>query len=69
MKVFIWENLDDITPNWHDGGGVLVVAETVEAKRQIPRRGSDPDSIPDPDHTWPVTADPRVIVFPDSGCC
>jgi hypothetical protein len=31
MKVFIWERLEQATDNYHSEGGVMVVAESVDA--------------------------------------
>lgn len=38
MKVFIWEMVSHCTTNYHDGGGVLVVAETLDKAREFFRK-------------------------------
>ena len=76
MKIFIWRNVKKLTDNYHDDGGVIVVAETVErAMDLVPYTGDGerttrvlgpPDSI----YTLPVgVSEEKVTVFPDNGCC
>lgn len=79
MKQFIWHNTHPVTDEYHDGGGLLIVAEDLEKARQAwrdeveggqsytPIKPTATDK--DPDHAWTVEADPTVLVFPDSGCC
>lgn len=37
MKIFIWENVEHLTTNWHNGGGLTVVAESLDAARELLR--------------------------------
>lgn len=73
MKIFIWERVENATSNYHSGGGVVVVAETLEqamsmAEEHGVRFGDEYD-------TAPIALElsdeqePRVFVFPDAGCC
>jgi hypothetical protein len=69
VNVYVWEDLDGLTDSWHDGGGVLVVAESLDrARALIPGKG---DRDYEPDLVLPVAGDTaeRVIVFPNAGCC
>lgn len=75
MKVFIWRNVDELTDRYHDGGGVVIIAETVQrAEELIPYTGNGermkrvvgpPDSV----YTLVGTHEEKVDVFPDEGCC
>lgn len=33
MKAFIWQNVRNVSTSYHSGGGVLIVAESLEAAR------------------------------------
>lgn len=35
MNIYVWKYSRYVTSNYHDGGGVLVVAPTLERARQI----------------------------------
>lgn len=75
MKLYIWEDLGGLTESWHDGGGVAVVAETLdEAKALIPRYGDYKDKdtdIGEPTAVYELKGDHnrKVHVFPNAGCC
>lgn len=68
MKVFVWEYVNHLTWDYHDGGGLLVVAESLERAKEVAgvkEFPSDP-----PDFTFETTeTEERYIVFGDSGCC
>ena len=82
MHVFIWTYVDPITSSWHSGGGVLIVAESLEAAKviwldsedakSVTRNGGDPATVlvDAPDHTLPTgSTEPLLVLFPDAGCC
>lgn len=81
MNVYIWDRLECVSANYHSGGGLLIVAESLEAARQIIAEKLD-----DPGPRYPVNCDgktvdptvvlptsdnasPMMMVFPDAGCC
>jgi hypothetical protein len=74
MKLFIWEYASDLTTNYHSGGGCAIIAESLEAARDLFKE-SDPNSqcsllTNDPDFTSEVSAtEARLFVFQDAGCC
>ena len=71
MKMFVWENVGNLTGNYHDGGGVVVIAADLEdARKQIKgacEKGCT--ALKDaPDFTANVEADEgKCFVFPDAG--
>jgi hypothetical protein len=70
MKIFIWQGVSGITDSYHDGGGVAVIAEDLEAARAHLGRSSAMKEAPD--FVFELkrgTKGPQTIVFPDSGCC
>lgn len=75
MKCFVWERIDEITDAYHDAGGLLIIAESLDnakdlwAAERVRVGHAKRESLPTPDHEWPVEAAPTVIVFPDAGCC
>lgn len=72
MKVFVWEELDNVSPNYHSEGGLLVVAESLSAAIFL---AESKDFVvvgeTEPNHVYETTDDvePRVLVFPNAGCC
>lgn len=73
MRMFVWEYVDGVTPNYHDGGGVVVIAEDVERARKLlledggVQRSEFTD---EPDYSTSVgTRKEKVFIFPDAGCC
>lgn len=77
MKIFIWSYVGGLTSNYHDGGGLMVAAPSLEAARVLMR---DNANIPSacgayhdaPTHAWDLTDDAlesTVLSFPDAGCC
>lgn len=35
MKIFIWENIKGVSNNYHDGGGLLIIAESLKRAEEI----------------------------------
>ena len=75
MKVFVWERVSKCSGNYHEEGGVVVFAETLERAIQLAnaQRGCSikADEFPDDIRTI-VKADPgeeAVYIMPDAGCC
>lgn len=75
MNVYIWNRLDRVTTNWHAEGGIVVVADSLDAARALAAaeiKVENPDVLTSlPDHTYAIAgeAESRVVVFPDAGCC
>lgn len=73
-KMFVWENVSDLTCNYHDGGGVVVIADNMEVARELlekhgARKGCEAFT-GNPDYSASVEADEdKVFIFPDAGCC
>ena len=67
MNIYIWRRVKKLTDRYHEEGGVVAVAATLEGARNIVGK-----PLPEPDFVY-VLADPEapevVVVFPDSGCC
>ena len=75
MKLFIFENLFNVSPNWHPGGGAVVIAKDIEhAKLLIEEDGV----LEVTDEEWKDVNIynlsvsfklPKIYIFPDAGCC
>jgi len=74
MKLFIWKRVSELTANYHDSGGCAIVAESLEAARELFRK-EEPELNcgllrQEPDFESEVSAaEPRLFIFPDAGCC
>jgi len=72
MNVYVWKSVYGLTSEYHDGGGLLVVADeppiAIDGWKDGEKASID---LPKPDETWPLAGKhcPQTIVFPDSGCC
>ena len=67
MKLFIWESLDGLTDSYHDGGGLVVVAEDLDKAKTM--NEAIGDNLPDKVYDLKGKNEEAVYVFPDSGCC
>ena len=69
MNVYIWEEVDDLTDNYHSGGGTVVIANSLEeARKQLPENCSAQTDHPIFEAELNAIT-PRVFVFPNAGCC
>ena len=73
MNIYILESVNQLTCNYHSGGGIAIVAESVEDAKQLVSVNSD-IKIEEQEwasaHVLPViTEEKRYWVFPDAGCC
>lgn len=66
VKIFIWKDLAGLTNRWHDGGGLAIVAPSLERAHETnPACAAAP-----PDWSADVSETEEVeFVFPNSGCC
>lgn len=74
MWVYILTNVEQASDSYHSGGSVVVVAEhRPHAKRLIAETPGVVVSEEDWKHVkfylLDASADPKVFVFPDAGCC
>ena len=72
MKVFIWENVEKCSDNYHSDGGVVVIAETEERAREIANLEPGCNIQNDEEVSYVVgtySKKEKVFIFPDAGCC
>lgn len=71
MKAFLWHQIDKVSDNYHEGGGVIIVAETIDRAREIALVGDEKMSIDgEPDYIFDSDLiEEKVIPFPNAGCC
>lgn len=71
MKIFIYEDLTHITGNYHDGGGAVVIAETVGRSKEILKENGWEESELDSDcEIYEIKSEiEKCFIFPDAGCC
>lgn len=75
MNLYIIDDVECLTTNYHAGGGLVVVARDLEAAKAAAAREHWPVEVSDAEwasaRTFPLAepADEEVTVFPDAGCC
>jgi hypothetical protein len=74
MKLFVWEHVSALTERYHDGGGVTIIAESLEAARKMYMEDGGLQGCDlmteQPDLECEVSAtEPKLFVFPNAGCC
>jgi hypothetical protein len=78
MNVYVWDHLNRMSDNYHDNGGVVVVAASLERAHELLRvKGQYGAAVPEdsdvfttaPTATYPSEGDERVYTFPNAGCC
>ena len=70
MNVYIWESIEFVSDNYHDGGGLVVVAESLDAARELLRVETESTGYggaifktkPVPDNCEAFTADPDCVL-------
>lgn len=74
MKIFIFEEIEQLTYNYHSGGGLVVVAQDqVHAKELV---SADSNIVLDK-KDWSAAkiydvrgkVESTMYIFPDAGCC
>lgn len=75
-KLYVYDYVDGVTSNYHDGGAVLIVTDRdPQAELEtMPNEWTDSRPAPklgDPDLVLDVSPESEnaVRIFPDSGCC
>ena len=74
MKLWIFKSLVQVSNNYHPGGGCVVVASSLRAAKALIKTV---DYLDIPDDAWAEATPyllqgkhkPRVVIFPDAGCC
>lgn len=76
MYIFIWFDVNGLTDRYHDSGGLVIIASSLEAARESFRKEHpEQDKCEmfdvDPDETFELKGDisNRVYRFQDAGCC
>lgn len=74
MKVFVWEYVGKVSDNYHEEGGLLVVAHNEERAKELIT--AEPYvNVTEDDWKDVIIIDAlpgekeRLITFPDAGCC
>lgn len=66
MRSFVWQRIDKLTDNYHEDGGLLIIAESLEKAYAM-----EPSALgikPDFDYECEDQL-VKKIIFPDAGCC
>ena len=71
MKIFIWENINKLTDNWHSEGGLVVIAQSLlRAKKLAQEKGVIFGKKNDKLISYQIIAkEEKVFIFPNAGCC
>jgi hypothetical protein len=74
-KMFVWENANGVSSNYHDDGGVMIIADNLDVARQLFEKtgGTSKKSEVlkcEPDYmTSVVSEEDKIFIFPNAGCC
>jgi len=74
MKIFILEEVDQVSNRWHSDGGLVIIAKDLEQAKEL--ASLEPECVPTKKE-WSKAlvynlveeTEPRAFVFPDAGCC
>jgi hypothetical protein len=81
MKIYVFDYVNNLTHRWHNGGGLVVVAEGPTRARELVReadgqysglRGEVADELDfrkAVSYQTDSSAKERLFVFQDAGCC
>lgn len=69
-KIWIFEDLDQVSGNYHSGGGLVIVAKNIEMAKLLVSQDNDIEILDwDKSKVGDTTLDKAIYVFPDAGCC
>ena len=74
MNIYVFEDLQNVSGNYHPGGGAVIVALDIESAKIF---AGDTEYLEISDEDWEnVTIyelaeyyEAKVYIFPDAGCC
>ena len=74
MNLYIFEGLQNVSGNWHSGGGCVIVARDIESAKIF---AEDTEYLEISDEDWKYVVvyelaedcEAKVYIFPDAGCC
>ena len=74
MKIYVFERIDKCSDNYHEEGGLVVIAKDVEHAKELLKTDN---SIEVTDKEWEDVesfaladnVEPKFWVMPDAGCC
>jgi len=74
MKVFIFEVIDKVSGSYHEGGGLVIVANDIEHAKELISADSQ---IAVTEEEWSKVeyyeltekVEPKFWTMPDAGCC
>ena len=77
MKVFVWNYVSRLTDNYHDGGGLVICASSLEDARSAWQQQACSETknctmmTVEPDHVVECDPDsaPFISIHQDAGCC
>lgn len=73
--MYVWESVNELTNNYHDGGGLVIISNDLESARELLKQSislkSKCEALKvDPDYVTSVTAEKdKIFIFPNEGCC
>lgn len=76
MNIYIWFDVNDLTDRYHNSGGLVIIASSLESARESflkehPEQDKCEMFIIEPDETFALNGNVtnRVYRFQDAGCC
>ena len=74
MRIFIFEDLNQVSSRYHSEGSLAVIAKDKEHVKELIK---DYDYIEIMDEEWENVVvyelngdvEPKIFIFPDAGCC
>jgi hypothetical protein len=73
MKLFMWDSVGGATGSYHDDGGVVVIAETLERAREMIASEKEREKCEaltlEPDLIRECDGAEHISIHPNAGCC
>ena len=75
MKIFILENVEQLTYRYHSDGGLVIIAKDLEKAKELIKQD---ENIKPTEKEWELASvyelkdndiEEKYFVFPDAGCC
>lgn len=72
LNVYIWNDLEQVSCNYHSEGGLVVIAETLDECLEVVSEDKYIKIDKEPDAVIPTSSrvrEKKYFVFPNAGCC
>jgi hypothetical protein len=74
MKIYVFERVGKVSNNYHEEGGLVIIANDIEHAKELINKTDDIDVTDDEwskveSYELAENVEPKIWAMPDAGCC